>query len=919
MDGRVMKYWLLLTAALSLPVPTAGQRTPYFRAPALTEQAVVVPGGRTILPNGRYLTPKGQRLYTGDNLWRVIVRPDGKALVGIYDDALAVYALPHRPDHGARVIPVRGVAPSAVFTRDSRRLIVAGGEQGGVLVFDATEWDRPVQRGEAGPLVVAEQQPTVEITANDDSLNSTYINAIAVRSDERVVFGVDTAHQRLVTFDLVERETLAAVPAGRQPYALALSDDGGSVYVANIGLFNYALVGPPDPGQGNPRGLSKPPFGFPSREAEVGKRMEGRNVPGLGSPYVPDGQSVWKYDVSDPRNPKRVAAAKAGILIHAPADGGKAVGGSAPNELLIRGNRLYVSNANNDTVQVFDAASLKSVATIRLTPSPLVRRLRGVIPSGMAMSRDGKRLYVCESGLNAVAVIDTTKRTVIGHIPTGWFPTHVAVTPDGRSLAIATQKGIGRGPRGAKHRRTPGDERYGLSDMPGMIDLTPAPSAATLARHSREVLANNGIADRTSELARLPKAPISRVHGKPSDQIKYVVFITKENHTFDGIYGDFPDAKGDPDYAEFGMRGWIRENGKTERIPIMPNQHKLAREFAISDCFYMEPQASGDGHRWLVGVYPSLWTTRVFYAGWNYAPRNDAPGRLVSFGSDGSQIPEDYLENGSLWEHLERGSISFRNYGEGYEMPRTDEGPMTNRTGTYYQANYPMPKVLYDNSCFDFPAYNTNIPDIARADWFKEDLEKYRKANGGRIPRFLNIAICNDHGAGPRPSEGYPYVCSYMADNDLALGRIVEYLTHLPEWKNMAIFVTQDDPGGDDDHVDRHRSYVLCISPYAKRGYVSHVHGSIMSIIKTIYLIFGLGPSNMFDALATDLSDMMTMKPDFTPYQHVGADRRVFREEETFDPFDPDFKKRRERPSEVRLDDPRFFEWLRNRGEEGER
>jgi YVTN family beta-propeller protein len=709
-----------------------------------------------------------------------------------------------------------------------------------------------------------------------------------------------------------------------------MARDGAALFVANIGLFNYALVGPPEPGQGNPRGLSKPPFGFPSREAEVGKRMEGRNVPGLGSPYVPDGQSVWKYDVSEPNRPRRTATAKAGIMIHAPADAGKSVGGSAPNELLARGNRLYVSNANNDTVQVFDAATLKSVATIRLSPSPLVRKLRGVIPSGMAMSKDGRRLYVCESGLNAVGVIETATGKVIGHIPSGWFPTHVALSPDGRTLYVATQKGLGRGPRGSMHLRKPGDERRGLPDMPGMIQAVAVPTDRELPALSRTTLINNGIVDRSASgsaaRAGSPRAArnggardrkgasVAGAHGTPSAQIEYVVFITKENHTFDGIFGGLPGAKGYADYAEFGDTGWIREKGRTERVPIMPNHIKLAREFAISDCFYMEPQASGDGHRWLVGVYPSLWTTRVFYSGWNYAPRNDAPGRLVPFGADGSQIPEDYLENGSLWEHLARGGITFRNYGEGYELPQTDEGPMANRSGTYYQANYPMPKVLYDNSCFDFPAYNTHIPDIARADWFKEDLEKYRKAHGGRIPRFLNIAICNDHGAGARPQEGYPYVCSYMADNDLALGRIVEYLTRQPEWKRMAIFVTQDDPGGDSDHVDRHRSFVLCISPYAKRGYVSHDHTSIMSIIKTIYMIFGLGPNNMFDALATDLADMMTAKPDFTPYTHMGSDRRVFREEETFDPSDPDFKKRRRRPAEVRLDDPKFVEWLANRG-----
>jgi hypothetical protein len=430
---------------------------------------------------------------------------------------------------------------------------------------------------------------------------------------------------------------------------------------------------------------------------------------------------------------------------------------------------------------------------------------------------------------------------------------------------------------------------------------------------TEQVLVNNGIVDHSSDRAAMASPIIPTLPGQVSKEIKYVVFITKENHTFDGIFGGLKGAKGEPDYAEFGMQGWIREKGKAERVPIMPNHIRLAEQFAISDNFYMEPQASGDGHRWLNGVYPSLWTTRVFYAGWSFRRTDHAKGRLVSFSSNGSPIPEDYLENGSMWEHLSRGGIPFRNYGEGYELPGTEEPFPVSRTGTEYFANHPMPKVLFDNTDFNYPAYNNNIPDIARADWFQQDLAAQRKKNGGKIPQFLNIAICNDHGDSPRPEAGYPYVCSYMADNDLALGRIVEHLSHLPEWKNMAIFVTQDDSGGDDDHVDRHRSFVLAISPWVKRGYVSHDHTSIMSIVRTIYLSFGLPPNNMFDAVATPLHSMFTVKPDFTPYKHVPSDRRVFRPEETFDPNDPDMKKRRAMPS-TPMDDPKFVEGLRNRG-----
>jgi hypothetical protein len=345
----------------------------------------------------------------------------------------------------------------------------------------------------------------------------------------------------------------------------------------------------------------------------------------------------------------------------------------------------------------------------------------------------------------------------------------------------------------------------------------------------------------------------------------------------------------------------------------MPNHLKLAREFAISDNFYMEPQASGDGHRWLVGVYPSLWTTRVFYSGWNFNADNDQPGRFVSFGSNGSQIPEDYLENGSLWEHLDRGKVSFRNYGEGFEFPGVDEADDTEKSGAWEIANFPMPLVLFKNTCFEFPIFNMNIPDVARVQWFIDDIEKNYRKKKKPLPRFINIALCNDHGTRPNPKAGYPYVCSWMADNDLALGRLVEYLSSQPEWKEMAIFVTQDDSGGDADHVDRHRSFVLGIGPWMKRGHVSKAHTSIISILRTIYGLFGLGPNNLFDATATPLDDFFTDRPDFTPYRAVAPSLEVFDPKKTVDPSDPKFIKRKKMRGEP-MDSREFLDWLYERG-----
>lgn len=877
---------LFLSIAIS---ESAMAQSPSYRAPAGNDFAKVNPNGVTILPNGRFLTPAGERLYTGDDLWNVVPSPDGKWIVGFCDPGIVIYSSKDATTmSNSYRIPWRNAAFCGIFTNDSSKLITSSGDAGhGIQIFETSQWSEPATKR----LQELDPKPSKAILADPQA----YINDIAMSRDERFVFGADVARQRVVVFDIVEGRVVADIPAGREPFSITLSEDGERLFVANIGVFDYSLI---PTGDGNPRGLTKPAFGFPSKESEEGVVREGRNVPGLGDPLVPDANSVWMFDVSNPAKPEVVAQVKTGILIHAPADRGKAVGGSSPNALLVFKDTLFVTNANNDTVQYLDAKTLEIRKTVKLAPEPTLSTLRGVIPSGMTITADGSKLYVCASGLNAIAVIDIATGMVESWIPTGWFPTACKLSADQRTLYVSTQKGLGLGPRGAKHKRPESDERFGLQDMPGMICKV---DLASLKPGLQDVLRNNGMIPSKEPAPSLP------------DDIEYVVFITKENHTFDGIFGGLKGATSEPDYAEFGLNGWIKEKGKDERLPIMPNHIRLAEQFCISDNFYMEPQASGDGHRWLVGVYPSLWTTRVFYSGWGFGKSETAKGRVVSMTSNGSPIPEDYLENGSMWEHLSRGGIAFRNYGEGFEFPDNDEGPMTNRSGAYTKVNFPMPKVLFDNTDFNYPAYNNYIPDIARVDWFAEDLEKYRSEHDNKIPRFINVTLCNDHGAAPVAKNGFPFVASYMADNDLALGKIVAYLSSQPEWKKMVIFVTQDDSGADSDSIDRHRSYVLCISPWAKRANVSHEHTSIISIIKTIYGLFDLGPNNLFDATATDLSDMFTNTPDFTPYKYVPVDPRVFKPEDTFDPTDPRFERRRKEGPVVKMDDPDFVESLRNR------
>lgn len=876
---RPVILWGVIPFLVSLVL----QGNPCFEAPAGNRFAKIVYGGETILPNGRIITPLGRRMYTQENLWRVELSPDEKTLVGIHDSGLSVFNLDDE-NPKQRVVQYKEGSICGTFTKDGTMFVMGGGESGDIVIYDPKTW-----------------QITKRISVKDEQNKDPFIVDLCVTGNGKTSYALDVAHQRVVTIDLAKGQVVNSVKAGREPYAVVLSPDEKHLYIANIGIFDYSLIGKPEDGKGNPQGLKFPPFGFPSKQAEEGTEAEGRKIAGLGKAQTTDAQSIWRYDLTFPLSPKADRKVTSGILIHAQADRGKSVGGSAPNALSFVGDKLLVTNANNDTLQVFDR-DCRLLKTVKFVPQPLLGQYRGVMPTGMTWDRANHWVLVCATGINALAVLSDSTFKVLGYLPMGDWPIAVTQSQKRGTALVANSYGVGIGPRGIKELRDKSDERFGmpiagpvLADfLPGLITEFKIPT--DFAKGTQTVLKNNGL------------VPVSRKPQFPKE-IKYVVFVTKENHTYDGIFGELKGGNGEPEYAEHGLHGWLDRKKSDERFPIMPNHIKLAEQFGVSDNFYCEVGASGTGHRWLVGDYASLWTSRIYYSGWNFRANNEAKGRLISFGSNGSQIPEDYLENGSMWEHLGRNNISFRNYGEGFEFADVDEGEPFSRSGAAEKVNFPMPKVLFENTCREFPIFNMNIPDIARIDWFKQDIDSMFRKNGKSLPRFLNIAICNDHGTRPKPEFGYPYSSSFLADNDLALGELVEYLSHTPEWKNMAIFVTQDDAGGDYDHVDRQRSFVLCISPYAKRGYVSHVHTSIMSIIKSIYLIFGLGPNNMFDAIATPLDDMFTESPDFTPYTHVDSDPRIFKPEATLDPNDPGFKKRRSMPSE-KMDSKEWFDWL---------
>jgi YVTN family beta-propeller protein len=507
------------------------------------------------------------------------------------------------------------------------------------------------------------------------------------------------------------------------------------------------------------------------------------------------------------------------------------------------------------------------------------------------VSSDGSRLYVAESGLNAIAVIDTATFKVLGHIPTAWYPYRLGLSRDDKTLACICFKGFGNGPQGDDEPSDP------YRHMGGSFHTIPIPD--DLSESTATVLRDMGIVDARKDLSEMRSPVWSAYPGRASQQIKYVVFIAKENHTFDTIFDRVPGTENDPKLLRWGLDQTIAAPGQPtlHHVAVMKNHNELAREFVVSDNFYMEPEASGVGHRWLVGVQPNNWCQMLYTLGWDFDIKANAPGRLASFGGNSSMTPEDYPEAGSMWHHLARHGITFRNYGEGFEFAGGPEDAGMEESGIREVINMPMPKVLYDRTDRDFANFNLNIPDMHRYDQLRRDLGP-NFINGGKdLPHFLNIALCADHGTDPNPKIGYKYMASYMADDDLALGKIIEYLSHTKYWRNMAVFVTEDDAGGENDHVDCQRSVMLIVSPWAKRGYVSHRHTTITSMHRTMYEIFGLPPLNLFDALSNDFSDCFTDKPDFRPYTAVDIDHRLFDWPKVIDPKDPDYLKAAKMPT----------------------
>jgi YVTN family beta-propeller protein len=886
-----MKTFALL---LCLPIFVQAQ----INAPAGNLPTRIDKNGITVIPNGRFIKPLGQQIMTAPHPYGLVLSPDGNIAVtansgtnpfsitiirNILSGKPIVQQVPDKAktDDGVLEACFMGLAISP----DNQTVYVAGGQTNQIFLFDLNTGKRK-----------AAINCSLKTATADFSHG--YIGDMVLTKDGRTLYALDQIGFRMLVIDTESQKIIDNIPTGRYPFGICLSPDEKRIFVANVGVFEYKPFTDLDPKNLKATAHKWPSSRYGTKEMEDGNAAQG--VPALGSPNAPEAFSVWSYNAtSDPiaksnnlSGIKSVAKIKTGFLVGQMIEDFPAVGGSSPNSVVATNRYVFVSNGNNDCVSVIDIAKDTVVHNIFLKPDPRMARYRGVIPFGVAISPDQKRLYVAESGINAVAVIDAENFKVLGHIPTAWFPSKIKVSNDGKKLIVANAKGYGSGPNGGSTFKMGVEGSYIGNLMKGSVSVIDIPNDNDLPKLTQEVINNNfGTAATATKIAPQPSAGKSST---ASSAIQHIVFIAKENRTYDEVFGQLPNGNGEAALARYGLGRTFSNKNKTlkiEKADVMPNHNALARRFAISDNFYCDSDVSADGHRWLVNTYPNEWCETSTAA--SYGGRRDlkedskAPGNLAFYGAAGSIYAEDFNEGGSMWEHLERHKKDFFNFGFGVEMAAAYSDSTMKYIGELYTVNYPLPAPLFDKSSTIFPTYNMAIPDQFRADLFIKEFNQ-RWGKGG-LPSVITLMIPNDHGSKERPHAGFPFTESYMADNDLALGRIVEFLSNTPYWKNMAIVVTEDDPQGGVDHVDAHRSLLMVASPYAKKNYIGNVHYSFGSIFKTFFNILNIPYLNQYDAAATDMSDMFTDKPDFTPYRALPVDQRVFDPQKALDPLDEKF------------------------------
>jgi DNA-binding beta-propeller fold protein YncE len=818
-------------AAFSLfTVLNAACQTPPHAAPDFSTTEIVGRFGsnRFYTPANQILTPAGHLVeLPGLRPQALALSPNGKLLVTsgkthelfviapVSGEILQQVPFPPRRNQESSPNPVsdQNLKPDnkallsytgLAFSPDGTRIYLANVE-GDIKVF------RVDAKGKVSAWL---SLPLPPWSAQDRNVDIP--SGLALSSDGKRLYVVLNLSNRLAEFDATTGKLLRLWDVGFAPYDVVLA--GAKAYVSNWGGRR--------PGPDSPTG----PAGLGTRV-----RVDPvRHIANEGSVTIISLRPI------DPTPPAPNSELLTGLHASAMA--------LSPNR-----RWLVIANAGSDSLTVLDTRTDRIVETIsaRQTPADLF----GAQPDALAFDRYGRRLFVCNASQNAVAAFDFRpgKSKMLGLIPVGWFPG--AIIHDSRrdTLYVANIKGLTPG----RARASDGRIEYNSHQYHGSLSLVKLPSPPDLAAMTRAALMN--LRFPLLQQAALPPRPGRPPQPVPervgeSSVFKHVLYIIKENRTYDQVLGDFPQGNGDPSLCVFGER-------------VTPNQHKICRDFVLLDNTYCSGIQSSDGHQWTDTALTTDYLERSF-AGY---PRSYPDGM-----GDGEVDALAYSPTGFIWDNAIAHAKSLRDYGEfaiteahWKDRSRTNElkfldfyRDFTSQAGEVDIHSRPAIESLRPYLASNTVGWAMDIPDQFRAAQFIKELKAFERT--GDFPNLSIMCLPNDHTSGTK--EHAPTPAAQVADNDLALGQIVEAVSHSRFWPETCILVIEDDPQSGWDHVSGYRTTAYVVSPYTRRGAVVSTQYNHTSLLRTIELMLGLPPMNIFDASATPMSDCFTAQPNLAPF-----------------------------------------------------
>ncbi|MCZ8512179.1 bifunctional YncE family protein/alkaline phosphatase family protein [Paenibacillus filicis] len=718
--------------------------------------------------NGWTLTPAGEQVKLGDRPYGMTMSPDGQTLL-ISNNGQSTQSIMVVDRKSGKVIQtIPYKAPEALFLG-----VVYSPD--GKKVYASGGGNNKIRVYDVQGQQLSETAPILmpATDANGKKMN-TFPAGLAISSDGKTLYAANNLHDSMSIIDLPSGSVKKTIQVGHNPYLVTLSKDGATAYVSNWGGTTVSVID--------------------TASAAVSGTIE-----------------VGAHPSAMRLNPVR--------------------------------NELYVANTDSDTVSVIDTAKNQVARTIELAPYKGAKE--GSSPDALTVSPDGNSLYVANAGNNDVVVIrlakdgeDNKQDKIEGMIPTAWYPTGIEVSQDGKQLYVANSKGYGAGPNpnGSNpydKNPTPADQYSGSMEI-GTLSIIDVPAANELAHYTKQVVGNNGFDER--DKVRTVKGSndqqvIPRHVGDPSP-IKHVIYVVRENRTYDQVLGSLGKGNGDPNLNLFGEES-------------APNTRQLARQFVTLDNFFADGEVSSDGWNWTVAGMANTYVQKTWPA--NYSGRN----RIKDTYADNiSSIPNGNFENAYIWDRLAQNNISYRNYGF-YAYP-----------GYYLPSSLPG---LIQHSDTAYPPYDMKVKDQVRVDEWLKEFKTYE--SNDNLPTVQLVRLPIDHTVGT--SVGQPTPKAMMADNDLALGRLVDTVSKSKYWKDTAIFVVEDDAQDGSDHVDAHRTVALVISPYTQTGNVDSTHYTTTSMLRSMELIVGVPPLTQFDASALPMFNAFTDKPNFKTYDAI--------------------------------------------------